>query len=150
MRNLMALIAGGLFGAGLLVSGSTDTRVIFGWLDLLGGWNPTLGFMFIGSAVVMALAWQVARRRNASALGSPMPAKLSAKSDPALVAGSLMFGAGWGLTGICPGPSIASLSFGGTSGAIFMLSMITGMLIAVPVKSGLGRRALNGAVAESV
>ena len=141
MRNLFALVSGGLFGAGLLIAGVTDTTVILGWLDLTSRWDPTLGFFFVASATPMAFAWWLARGRSTALLGSPMPVKVAPKISKNLVVGSLMFGTGWGLAGICPGPSMASISYGGVSGMVFLASMIAGMLIAVPVKRWQGARA---------
>lgn len=143
MRNLYAFVGGGLFGAGLLVSGVTNTRVIHGWLDPFSGWDPTLGFFFVASAALMALGWRFARGRPKSRLGTPMPEMVSSRLDSNLIVGSLMFGAGWGLTGICPGPSMASISYGGASGAVFLGSMIAGMLIAVPVKQWQANRSVS-------
>lgn len=134
MRNLMALFSGGLFGAGLLISGTTDTSIIHGWLDVLGSWSPTLGFMFIGSASMMALAWTLTRHWPRSVLGIAMPARAKPQLDRNLMVGSLLFGTGWGLSGICPGPSMAALSFGGVSGVVFFSAMVAGMLLAVPVR----------------
>lgn len=137
MRNLIACVSGGLFGAGLLLSGTTDTTIIHGWLDVLGPWSPTLGFMFIGSALMMTFAWTLTRHWRHSVLGIAMPARAKPQLDRNLIVGSLLFGTGWGLSGICPGPSMAALTFGGVSGAVFFVAMVVGMLIAVPVRSWL-------------
>jgi len=138
MLALVAFISGALFGLGLLVSGMTDTAKVQGWLDVFGNWDPTLAFVLGGAILPMAVAWQVAARRQRSLLGNPLPAKPSLRLDHGLTIGSLLFGAGWGLVGLCPGPAMASISYNGTSGVIFLLAMIAGMLLAKPVRARLG------------
>ena len=130
LRNITSLIAGGLFGAGLLVSGMTDTTKVQGWLDIFGAWDPTLAFVLGGAILPMMLAWAVAARRARSLLGSDLPGKPGTEIDRNLMIGSLMFGAGWGLVGLCPGPAMASISWGGVGGAVFLVSMFAGMYVA--------------------
>lgn len=129
-RLIIALIAGGFFGAGLFVSGMTDTTKVQGWLDVFGAWDPTLAFVMGGAMIPMALAWLIRNRRTSSLVGTPLPPPPSSKIDSKLVIGSVMFGMGWGLAGLCPGPAIAALSYGGTSLYIFVVAMLSGMLIA--------------------
>ena len=130
IRLITTFLSGGLFGVGLLVSGMTDTRKVQGWLDIFGDWDPTLAFV-LGSAILpMAIAWNIASRRARAVLGNPLPGKPRVEIDRNLVLGSLMFGAGWGLVGLCPGPAIASISWGGTGGLLFLLAMLAGMMIA--------------------
>ncbi|GAB4265887.1 MAG: membrane protein [Pararhodobacter sp.] len=130
LRNLSAFFAGGLFGAGLLVSGMTNTRKVQGWLDIFGDWDPTLAFVLTGAIIPMAITWNIAARRARSVLGEPLPSKPSTQIDRNLVIGSLMFGAGWGLVGLCPGPAVASIGWGGVGGVAFLLSMLAGMYVA--------------------
>ena len=137
MRNITAFIAGGLFGVGLLASGMTDTRKVIGWLDFFGNWDPTLAFVIGGAIVPMYFAWHIAARRPVPALGGIFPATPDTRLDPALVIGSLMFGAGWGLAGLCPGPAIASISWGGLQGALFLGAMGLGMAAAPRIRGGL-------------
>ena len=129
MRALFALLAGGLFGAGLLVSGMTDTTKVQGWLDIFGAWDPTLAFVLGGAIIPMAIAWRVAARRKSATLGTPIPPKPGVNLDTRLITGSALFGVGWALAGLCPGPALASLSYGGTQGIIFLMAMIAGMII---------------------
>lgn len=136
MRGLFAFIAGGLFGAGLLISGMTDSRKVQGWLDIFGDWDPTLAFVMAGAMLPMAIAWRVANGRN-PALGGLFPPKPDQRVGRNLVLGSVLFGAGWGLVGLCPGPSVASLSYGGIGGIVFLLSMLGGMWAAPMVRSRL-------------
>lgn len=138
-RLLIAALSGGLFGAGLLVSGMTDTNKVQGWLDVFGAWDPTLAFVLGGAILPMILAWHLTTKRKVSLVGEPFPSKPSTKLDPNLIIGSLLFGAGWGLVGLCPGPAMASLSWGGLSGFAFILSMLGGMLLVKPIRVQIDR-----------
>lgn len=135
MRNFMALIAGGIFGAGLFISGMTDTTKVQGWLDVFGDWDPTLAFVLGGAILPMIVAWRVAARMKVSRLGTQFPGPPSDKLTPNLIVGSVMFGAGWGLSGLCPGPAMASLTYGGSGGLLFLAAMIAGMIAARPLKT---------------
>ncbi|MEO1639897.1 MAG: DUF6691 family protein [Pseudomonadota bacterium] len=129
MRALVSFIVGGLFGLGLLISGMTDTTKVQGWLDIFGDWDPTLAFVMGGAIVPMAIAWQLTRSRK-PVLADSFPAKPDPRLGRNLIVGSVMFGAGWGLVGLCPGPAIASLSFGGVEGVVFLAAMLAGMGLA--------------------
>ncbi|APX90930.1 hypothetical protein BV394_03130 [Brevirhabdus pacifica] len=133
MRNLAAVIAGGLFGAGLMLSGMTDTAKVQGFLDVLGAWDPTLIFVMGGAIVPMFIAWRIAAMRRMPALGGAFPPPSTDDLGRRLVVGSVMFGMGWGLAGLCPGPALASLSYGGIGGLVFLAAMATGMFAAPPV-----------------
>lgn len=135
MRLLVSLFCGGLFGIGLVVSGMTDTLRVQGFLDLFGDWDPTLMFVMGGAIIPMFFAWQLTTKREMSVLGSALPAPPGTTIDKPLVIGSILFGMGWGLSGFCPGPAFASLSFGGTSGQIFIFSMLTAMFANKPLSS---------------
>ena len=139
MRSLFAFLSGGLFGAGLLVSGMVDTTKVQGWLDVFGAWDPTLAFVMGGAVVPMFFVWRYAAGRERSFLGEPMPRPSPPLVDRDLVLGSLLFGAGWGIAGLCPGPSLASLSFGGWQGALFVVAMIAGMVAMPPLRDRLNR-----------
>jgi uncharacterized membrane protein YedE/YeeE len=129
MRLFYAFLAGGLFGAGLFVSGMTDTTKVQGWLDVFGNWDPTLAFVMGGAILPMLIAWRLVPGRKPLA-GGDFPAQPRPELDHRLITGSLMFGAGWGLAGLCPGPAIASISYNGWGGALFMAAMIAGMIAA--------------------
>ncbi len=135
MRLLVSLFCGGLFGTGLVVSGMTDTLRVKGFLDLFGDWDPTLMFVMGGAIIPMFFAWRLTTKREMSVLGSALPAPPRTTIDKPLVIGSILFGMGWGLSGFCPGPAFASLSFGGTSGQIFMFSMLIAMFASKPLTS---------------
>jgi uncharacterized protein (TIGR01244 family) len=134
-RLLFALLAGGLFGAGLTVSGMIDTTKVQGWLDVFGNWDPTLAFVMGGAILPMAVAWQLAARRSTSYLGFDLPKPAREEIGPDLVLGSVMFGMGWALVGLCPGPALASLSFGGWGGLGFFLAMLVGMALTPALRS---------------
>ena len=136
MCGLSAFIVGGLFGAGLLISGMTDTTKVQGWLDFFGEWDPTLAFVMGGAIIPMAIAWRFTSNR-APVLGGDFPARPTSELDTNLIVGSVLFGVGWGLSGLCPGPSIASLSFDGWGGLAFVAAMIAGMYVAPKIKSRL-------------
>lgn len=127
MRSLIALACGGLFGIGLVVSGMTDTTKVQGWLDLFGAWDPTLAFVLGGAIIPMAAAWRIASKRRAAILGGVLPAQPDADITPRLAIGSGLFGVGWGFSGLCPGPAMASLSFGGWQGLVFFIAMVAAM-----------------------
>ncbi|SMX49946.1 DUF6691 family protein [Maliponia aquimaris] len=138
-RLLIAFLAGGLFGGGLFVSGMTDTTKVQGWLDVFGAWDPTLAFVMGGAMIPMALAWIVRNRRTMSLTGEPLPPPPSKEIDGKLILGSVMFGMGWGLAGLCPGPSIAALSYGGPGLYVFVAAMVGGMLVAPLLRARLDR-----------
>lgn len=135
LRNLFAALSGGLFGLGLVVSDMTNTAKVQGWLDVFGNWDPTLAFVLGGAVMPMAVAWLVARRAGRAALGSPLPELPRPVAEPDIVVGSLIFGMGWGLSGLCPGPSIAAVGFGGWPSALFLVAMMAGM-VATPAIRG--------------
>ncbi len=127
MRILAGFIAGGLFGIGLMLSGMTDPAKVLGFLDIAGDWDPTLAFVMGGAVAVMAPAWIVAKRRTAPVLGGSYPAWPKQRIDARLLGGAALFGLGWGLVGLCPGPALASFAWGGTALWLFLAAMLAGM-----------------------
>ena len=138
LRSVLSLLSGSLFGAGLLLSGMTDTTKVQGWLDLFGAWDPTLAFVMGGALIPMAVAWRLTIGR-APPTGGSFPAPTKAEFDRRLVLGSVLFGFGWAMAGLCPGPAMASLSFGGWQGLVFVASMALGMLLAPRLRFVLDR-----------
>jgi len=128
LRLFTSLFAGALFGLGLMISGMTDTAKVQGWLDIFGAWDPTLAFVMGGAIIPMFFAWRFAKSRENAVLGGKMPTMPAPLLDRRLMLGSVMFGAGWAISGFCPGPAMASLSFSGASGLIFFAALIVGML----------------------
>jgi uncharacterized membrane protein YedE/YeeE len=135
MRLLLAALSGALFGLGLMVSGMTDTTKVQGWLDIFGNWDPTLAFVIGGAILPMAIAWICITPRGASLLGSPLPTPPGGTIDRPLVLGAAIFGSGWALVGLCPGPALASLSYGGVPGLIFLVSMVAGMALTPSIRA---------------
>lgn len=129
MGVIVSFISGALFGAGLLISGMTDTAKVQGFLDIFGAWDPTLAFVMGGAMVPMAIAWRVAATRKTAVLGLAFPSMPAAGLDRNLISGSVLFGMGWALVGFCPGPAIAALSFAGLSGVVFLIAMAAAMLV---------------------
>ena len=133
MRSVWAFLSGSLFGIGLLVSGMTDPRKVIGWLDIFGDWDPTLAFVLGGAVAVMFVAWRIAGLRAAPVMGGSFPTPPEPRLGRNLVLGSVLFGMGWGLSGLCPGPAMASILWTGTGGAVFLLAMAAGMFAAPSV-----------------
>jgi uncharacterized membrane protein YedE/YeeE len=129
MQILVALVAGLLFGLGLILSGMTDPSKVIGFLDLAGRWDPSLGFVMGGAVAVGLIAFRVAARRGTALLGAPMRLPEATVIDRRLVLGGLAFGIGWGLAGYCPGPALASLAGGSSEPIIFVAAMVVGMAL---------------------
>ncbi|WP_170761925.1 DUF6691 family protein [Ruegeria lacuscaerulensis] len=140
MRIFISLFAGSLFGAGLLISGITDTTKVQGWLDVFGNWDPTLAFVMGGAILPMLIAWRLTGNRQ-PLTGGQFPTMSQSDPDRRLILGSVMFGMGWGLAGLCPGPAIASLTYGGYGGVVFLIAMIAGMYAAPTLGAKLDRTA---------
>ncbi len=129
MPCIAALLAGLMFGLGLIISGMINPAKVLAFLDLAGQWDPSLAFVMGGALLVAALGAALARGRTRSVLGEPMRLPARSPVDRRLVLGSLCFGAGWGLAGLCPGPAIAALAYGGSKAWIFMAAMLAGMAV---------------------
>lgn len=129
MRNLTSLFAGLLFGAGLIVSDMVNPARVRAFLDVFGEWDPSLAFVMIGAIGVTAIAWIIANRRRQALFGGPLPAAPSEVVDRKLIAGSALFGVGWGAVGICPAPGIVALGFGVWQVGVFLIAMLAGMSI---------------------
>ena len=130
MRKLIALLAGLIFGLGMVVSDMINPARVLGFLDLFGGaWDPTLAFVMGGAVVVMAAAWLLAGTRQAPVFGGDMPGAAASFIDARLIGGAAIFGLGWGLVGLCPGPALAGMLVGGLPVLIFIAAMIFGMAL---------------------
>lgn len=127
-RLVVALGAGILFGAGLAVSGMTDPVRVRAFLDPAGAWDATLAFVMAGAMLPMALAWRIVRRRAAPLLDAQFHVPTARTVDVRLIAGSALFGIGWGIGGLCPGPAIASLALRPGPAAIFVGAMLVGFV----------------------
>lgn len=129
MTLLVSLLAGLVFGLGLIISGMADPSKVLGFLDLAGNWDPSLAFVMGGALLVGSLAFPFAVKLPQSLLGEAMRLPTATKIDRRLVLGSLTFGVGWGLAGYCPGPALVSLAQGGAKPLLFFVAMIAGMLM---------------------
>ena len=124
---LTSLLAGLVFGLGLIVSGMADPAKVLGFLDLAGPWDPSLAFVMAGAIAVGALAFAMARKRTVSFLGAAMKLPMSRDIDGRLVIGSVVFGMGWGIAGFCPGPGLVALGMGEVKALVFVVAMLLGM-----------------------
>ena len=129
MHRLSEFIVGLLFGLGLILSGMTDPGKVLGFLDLFGAWDPSLAFVMGGAILVGLFAFSLAKKRTTNFLGTALHLPKSNRIDQRLVIGSLIFGAGWGLAGFCPGPGLVSMASGNFKGTVFVLAMIAGMIV---------------------
>lgn len=129
MAALTALLAGLLFGIGLMVSGMANPAKVLGFLDLAGRWDPSLAFVMFGAIAIGSLAFFIAKHRKHSLLGLPLQLPANAKVNPRLILGSAAFGIGWGLAGFCPGPALVALGAGYPKAWGFVAAMVAGMLV---------------------
>jgi uncharacterized protein len=136
MRIVSALIAGLIFGLGLILSGMTNPAKVIGFLDLAGRWDPSLAFVMAGAILIGTAAFRLAGKRSTALLGEPMRLPTTTNIDRRLMLGSLAFGIGWGLAGFCPGPALTSLLTGSNPVAIFVAAMLAGMAIFELIERG--------------
>ena len=127
MRIVASLLAGLVFGLGLIVSGMADPAKVLGFLDLAGAWDPSLALVMAGAIGIGLVAFAVAGRRTTSLLGAEMQLPTARHVDRRLVLGSLLFGVGWGLAGFCPGPGLVALGTGEFKALVFVAAMLGGM-----------------------
>ncbi len=139
MRKLTAFAAGLIFGMGLLLAGMADPAKVLGFLDLFGRWDPSLGLVMAGAIAVAIVPMQWARRQQRSLLGALMQLPLRRRPDRRLIGGSLLFGIGWGIAGICPAPALSLMLAGYWQAFLFVLAMQAGMGLFSALES---RRAL--------
>ena len=128
-HGLSEFLVGLLFGFGLILSGMTDPGKVIGFLDLFGTWDPSLAFVMGGAIAVGVGAFSLARKRAENFLGGAMRLPTTNDINARLVVGSLLFGAGWGLAGFCPGPALVSLGAGQDKAVVFVIAMVLGMLV---------------------
>jgi uncharacterized membrane protein YedE/YeeE len=128
-HRLSEFFVGLIFGIGLILAGMTDPGKVIGFLDLFGAWDPSLALVMGGAIFVGLFAFALAKKRTISLLGGVMHLPKSNDIDKRLIIGSLIFGAGWGLAGFCPGPALVSLGAGEPKAAVFVIAMTLGMLV---------------------
>jgi len=129
MAFVTALVAGALFGLGLVVSRMVDPQRVLGFLDVAGHWNPSLAFTMGGAVLVAAPAFLYVRRRGVDLTGAAVALPDRFRIDRALIGGSALFGIGWGLSGICPGPGLVLLTGGSPRAVVFVAALIAGSLL---------------------
>ena len=127
MLVLTSMLAGLVFGLGLILSGMANPAKVLGFLDLFGRWDPSLAFVMGGAVAVSAVAFSIARRRSVSLLGAAMKLPTARQIDRRLVIGSVLFGIGWGIAGFCPGPALVALGMGEAKALVFVVAMLAGM-----------------------
>lgn len=128
LHRIAEFVVGLLFGLGLMLSGMTDPGKVIGFLDLFGTWDPSLALVMGGAIMVGFFAFTVAKKRTSSFLGGALRLPTNTDIDKKLLIGSLLFGAGWGLAGFCPGPALVSMADGQPKALVFVLAMFVGML----------------------
>jgi uncharacterized membrane protein YedE/YeeE len=129
MNRASPFLVGLLFGIGLCLAGMTNAGKVLAFLDLGGAWDPSLAFVMGGAIAVAFVAFRIAARRGLSLSGEPFHLPTARAIDARLVGGSLLFGVGWGLVGLCPGPAIADIGFLDRRAALFVVAMAVGMAL---------------------
>lgn len=129
LKNIIGLLAGLLFGIGLLISGMTDPVKVQGFLDVFGAWDISLALVMGGGLIVAIVGVQLAKRQQTSWIGTSIDMPSKTVINKKLLIGAMLFGIGWGLVGICPGPGIVLLGTGQWQAYIFIPAMIIGMLV---------------------
>ena len=129
MKNIITLLAGLIFGLGLIISGMTNPEKVIGFLDIAGQWDPSLMFVMLGGIAVAYVGFQFVRDKSQTIFDDAihLPGKTHLSKE--LIIGSLLFGAGWGLAGFCPGPALVAMGAGYKEAFIFVMAMIVGMTI---------------------
>ncbi|MER1941525.1 DUF6691 family protein [Castellaniella sp. FW104-16D08] len=127
MGVITSLLVGIIFGIGLVISGMIFPAKVLGFLDLAGAWDPSLGLVMGGAVLAGTVAFTIARSRPRSILGFEMKIPQSTTIDKRLVGGSLLFGIGWGIAGLCPGPALVNLGTGEIKAIVFFVALLAGM-----------------------
>lgn len=129
LKNLIGLVAGLLFGFGLLISGMTDPVKVQGFLDIFGAWDISLALVMGGGLIVAIVGVQLAKRQQTSWIGTMIELPSKTVINKKLLIGAMLFGIGWGLVGICPGPGVVLLGMGQWQAYVFVPAMLVGMLV---------------------
>ncbi|MAN74838.1 MAG: hypothetical protein CME84_12225 [Henriciella sp.] len=127
-RHLVALLAGLVFGLGLVISQMVNPAKVIAFLDLFGNWDPSLAFVMGAALIVTAIGYRLVWRRPRPVLAERFQVPGNRKLDARLAIGALLFGLGWGLVGLCPGPAIAAITIGGAEALGFLAAIAAGML----------------------
>jgi len=127
LRNFTALLAGIIFGFGLVISQMVNPQKVLAFLDIFGSWDPSLAFVMGAALLVTVPGYYILLKRNRPIAAPAFELPSTKNADFPLLVGALLFGIGWGLVGLCPGPAITALAFGGMPAFIFLVSMAAGM-----------------------
>ncbi|MDC9592457.1 DUF6691 family protein [Xenorhabdus sp. IM139775] len=127
MIVILSLLSGVIFGLGLIISGMANPAKVLGFLDLARPWDPSLAFVMMGAILVGLIGFMLANRRQYALCGTPMILPDQRQIDWRLMGGAALFGLGWGIAGICPGPGLVLLGAGHAKGLAFVVAMIIGM-----------------------
>lgn len=127
MPVFTSLLAGLVFGLGLILSGMANPAKVLGFLDLAGPWDPSLALVMVGAIAVGLVAFTAVRHKTKSVLGLDLKLPTARHVDRRLVGGSVLFGLGWGIAGFCPGPALAALGMGESKAVVFVAAMLLGM-----------------------
>ena len=133
MNKIISLLCGIIFGIGLVISEMINPAKVLGFLNIFKEWDPSLAFVMIGALAVSTPMFHLFKNKNKPVFASNFSIPTNKKLDNKLIIGSIFFGAGWGLIGLCPGPAITSIALLNMSSAIFVISMFTGFYIASKV-----------------
>ena len=134
IKNIIVLISGIIFGIGLTLSSMTNPDKVIGFLDIFYSWDPSLGFVMAGAIIVTSPILYMSTKNNSFVLAKKINLPNNKNIDKPLVFGSLLFGIGWGISGLCPGPAISSIAFLNISSVTFLISMFFGLYIASFIK----------------
>jgi uncharacterized membrane protein YedE/YeeE len=129
MKNIITLLAGLIFGLGLMISGMTNPDKVIRFLDIAGIWDPSLMFVMIGGIAVAFVGFKFVQNKSQTVFDEPIHLPGTTHISKELVIGSLLFGAGWALAGFCPGPALVALGAGYKEAFIFVIAMVAGMTI---------------------
>lgn len=129
MNIFFSWLAGLIFGIGLIISGMTNPAKVIGFLDITGLWDPSLAFVMAGGIAIASIGLLVAKKRTLSFLGLQMRFPTDKKIDRSLLLGGAIFGIGWGIAGICPGPALVLVGGGVFKGVVFVIAMLLGMAL---------------------
>ena len=134
IKNTLVLISGIIFGIGLTLSSMTNPDKVIGFLDIFYSWDPSLGFVMAGAIIITSPILYFLTKNNSIILAEKISLPTKKNIDKPLIIGSLVFGIGWGMAGLCPGPSISSLAFLNLSSFAFVFSMFFGLFIGKFIK----------------
>jgi len=130
MNKIVSLFCGIVFGIGLVISEMINPAKVLGFLNLFGQWDPSLAFVMVGALIVSTPLYHLFKNKDKPLFNSNFSISTNKEIDKKLIVGSVVFGAGWGLVGLCPGPAISSIALLNISSAIFVISMFAGFYIA--------------------